>query len=278
MNASAWIGLAVMVGSEGATLAHVEPFWTWNTPIAWTGFILFADGMVWRARGNSWLRSNPGEFAFMAAASIPLWLVFEGYNQFLDNWYYTGLPQNALLRYFGYAWSFSTIWPAIFEAGELAAIWRTETAGAAGPVRGPSARPALSITVGALMLASPVVVAPHIARYLAALVWLGFIFLLDPINARLGGPSLLGDVGARRYDRVINLMAGGSICGVLWEFWNYWARSKWHYTVPIMSNVKIFEMPLPGYFGFPAFALECFTMYVFVRQIFVRGPGRTLLL
>jgi hypothetical protein len=221
MNASAWIGLAVMVGSEGATLAHVEPFWTWNTPIAWTGFILFADGMVWRARGNSWLRSNPGEFAFMAAASIPLWLVFEGYNQFLDNWYYTGLPQNALLRYFGYAWSFSTIWPAIFEAGELAAIWRTEKAGAAGPARGPSALPALSITVGALMLASPVVVAPHIARYLAALVWLGFIFLLDPINARLGGPSLLGDVGARRYDRVINLMAGGSICGVLWEFWNY---------------------------------------------------------
>jgi hypothetical protein len=278
MNASAWIGLAVMVGSEGATLAHVEPFWTWNTPIAWTGFILFADGIVWRARGNSWLRSNPGEFAFMAAASIPLWLVFEGYNQFLDNWYYTGVPENALLRYFGYAWSFSTIWPAIFEAAELAAIWRTEKAGEAGPAGGPSALPALSITVGALMMASPVVVAPHIARYLAALVWLGFIFLLDPINARLGGPSLLGDVGARRYDRVINLMAGGSICGVLWEFWNYWARSKWHYTVPIMSNVKIFEMPLPGYFGFPAFALECFTMYVFVRQIFVRGPGRTLLL
>ena len=27
-------------------------------------------------------------------------------------------------------------------------------------------------------------------RYLAAPVWLGFIFLLDPINARLGGESL----------------------------------------------------------------------------------------
>ena len=30
-----------------------------------------------------------------------------------------------------------------------------------------------------------------VARYLAAPVWLGFIFLLDPINARLGGESLL---------------------------------------------------------------------------------------
>ena len=52
---------------------------------------------------------------------------------------------------------------------------------------------------------------------------------------------------------------------MLWEFWNYWARAKWHYTVPIMENLKIFEMPVPGYLGFPAFALECFTMYVFVR-------------
>ena len=34
-----------------------------------------------------------------------------------------------------------------------------------------------------------------------------------------------------------------------------------------MEHTKIFEMPLPGYFGFPAFALECFTMYVFVRAI-----------
>jgi hypothetical protein len=194
------------------------------------------------------------------------------------------LPANSLLRYVGYAWSFSTIWPAIFEAAELAAILRTGKAGEAGKAGRYPARPAfpalpaLSVTVGALMLASPFVVAPNIARYLAAAVWLGFIFLLDPINARLGGPSLLTDVGARRYDRVINLAVSGSVCGVLWEFLNYWARSKWHYTVPIMSNLKIFEMPLPGYLGFPAFALECFTMYVFVRQILVGRLGRTTLL
>jgi len=57
---------------------------------------------------------------------------------------------------------------------------------------------------------------------------------------------------------------------VLWEFWNYWARGKWHYSVPIMEHLKIFEMPVPGYLGFPAFALECFTMYVFVRALYER--------
>jgi len=155
---------------------------------------------VWRARGNSWLRSNPGEFAFVAALSIPLWMVFEGYNQLIDNWYYTGLPESPLWRYFGYAWSFSTIWPAIFEGAELVAVLRAGKAGGAGGYSHP-ALPALCIAAGALMLAGPFVATPAIARYLAAPIWLGFIFLLDPINARLGGPSLIADFAARRYDR-----------------------------------------------------------------------------
>jgi hypothetical protein len=122
------------------------------------------------------------------------------------------------------------------------------------------------------MLASPFL-APGLATYLAAPVWLGFILLLDPINARLGGESLLADWRAGRLDRTINLIGSGFLCGLLWEFWNYWSRAKWHYTVPIMENLKIFEMPVPGYFGFPAFALECFTMYVFIRLLWVRWRG-----
>ena len=293
MNLTAWIGLAVMIGSEAATLARVEPFWSWNTPIAWTGFILFADGIVWQARRNSWIRSNGREFVLLALASIPLWLVFEGYNRIIRNWYYTGLPGNFSLRMFGYAWSFATIWPAIFEGAELAAIVRAGRAGKAGEAGGAGtageagragtagreespahpalpAPPTLSIAAGALMLVSPFLVPAAIVRYMAAPVWLGFIFLLDPLNAWLGGDSLVADLRAGRRDRLTNLAVSGLMCGVLWEFWNYGSRAKWHYTVPIMEQLKIFEMPVPGYLGFPAFAIECFTMYVFVRAIFVR--------
>ena len=56
------------------------------------------------------------------------------------------------------------------------------------------------------MLASPFLVSPAVARYLAAPVWLGFIFLLDPINARLGAESLWRDWRAGRRDRLINLV------------------------------------------------------------------------
>ena len=299
------LGLAVMIGSEAATLAHVEPFASWNTPICWTGFILFADAFVRRRRGGSWLTSAPGEFARLAIASIPLWLVFEFYNGFLHNWHYTGLPDQMALRYFGYAWSFATIWPAIFEAAELVAVLRSHrhssvlagphprsrALGAQAPRAGRrrSAPPALlwiPLVLGLLMLIAPFVVSSEAARYLAAPVWLGFILLLDPINDRLGGESLVGDLRAGRRDRLVNLLLSGLLCGVLWEFWNYWARAKWHYTVPILANVKVFEMPLPGYLGFPAFALECFTMYVFVRLAAIRltrgrsaGPaGRTIAL
>ena len=271
-----WLGLAIMLVSEAATLAKIEPFWSWNTPIAWTGFILFADAIVWRARGQSWIRSAPRELLALALVSIPLWLVFEGYNLRLRNWHYTGLPEDPLLRAFGYAWSFATIWPAIFEGADLVAVMRARWAGKAGrvgrPYPAPPAPPAVpafaSVAIGTLMLASPFLVSPAIARYLAAPVWLGFIFLLDPINARLGGESLWADWRAGRRDRLINLILSGFLCGVLWELWNYWSRAKWHYTVPIMEHLKIFEMPVPGYLGFPAFALECFTMYVLVRRAF----------
>ncbi len=130
--------------------------------------------------------------------------------------------------------------------------------------------------VGAAMLIVPFLVPAEIAPYTAAPVFLGFIFLLDPINKRLGAESL-----TRK--RTINLLLSGLLCGVLWEFWNYWARAKWIYTVPIMQQWKIFEMPLPGYLGFPPFAIECFTMYVFVRALYAsvtsgRQQGRTIAL
>ena len=52
------------------------------------------------------------------------------------------------------------------------------------------------VGAGLLMLASPFVVSRDIARYLAAPVWLGFLFLLDPINASLGADSVLADLRA----------------------------------------------------------------------------------
>src|SRR5262249_29833348 len=143
-------------------------------------------------------------------------------------------------------------------------------AGIASPAIGGFRASVIAVVIGGIMLAVPFAVSPEVARYLAAPVWLGFIFLLDPINRRFGAPSLGSELQHGDARRLVNLALSGLLCGVLWEFWNYWAHSKWHYTVPIMENLKIFEMPVPGYLGFPAFAFECLTMYVFVRRLFTR--------
>ena len=49
----------------------------------------------------------------------------------------------------------------------------------------------------------------------------------------------------------MNLLIAGLICGVAWEFFSYWAGGKWKYTVPIFPELRIFELPLLGYGGFP---------------------------
>jgi hypothetical protein len=280
-----WIGLVILAVSEAAMFAHVEPFWTWHTPFAWTGYIILVDGIIYRKRGSSWLRTNLREFLFLALVSIPMWVVFEGYNLLIKNWYYINLPQNLVVRYLGYAWAFATISPGIFQTAELVAVLRgakqlqliPEPRGIEKLARKRLMSVELTtadyvcLVVGMAMLILPII---WPSPYLAAPVFLGFIFLLDPVNAWSGDESLLADLRRGSYRRLTNLSIAGFICGGLWEFWNFWARAKWIYTVPILGDVKIFEMPVLGYFGFPPFALECFAMYVFVRRVFWHGPRR----
>jgi hypothetical protein len=99
-------------------------------------------------------------------------------------------------------------------------------------------------------------------------VWLGFVLLLDPVNFRAGRPSFLAACRAGDRAFIRRWLVAGIVCGVLWEFWNYWALAKWRYVgVPVFPSVRLFEMPLAGYLGFPPFALEVFALYHLVRPL-----------
>jgi hypothetical protein len=116
--------------------------------------------------------------------------------------------------------------------------------------------------VGAAFLVLPVAVPAKWSVYLFGLIWLGFIFLLEPINQRAGRSSIWGS-----WSHIWALSAAGLICGFVWEFWNYWAQARWVYIFPLWQGWKMFEMPLVGYLGFPAFALEVYVMYVYVSGV-----------
>lgn len=261
-----WLGLAALAGAEWLMFRRVEPLATYFTPIAWTAYILLADAAVFAVAGRSRLTTTPREFARVALLSVPLWLIFEAYNLRLANWAYVGLPENWLARSFGYAWSFATITPGMFVTADLVEAFRW-FARPAKPVKfAPQAEFAMMV-FGALLLAVPLVVEREQAAHLFALVWLGFLFFLDPVNRRLRLPSLLGDLAEGRRERLYALLVAGWTCGWLWEFWNYWATAKWLYVFPMFQQWKIFEMPALGYLGFLPFALECFAMYVFASWL-----------
>jgi len=267
----AYVGAALVFGGQLLTQMGFVPVATFFTPIAWTGYILWIDGAIYSLRGRSLLRNAPVEFVWLAIASVPLWLIFEAYNLRLHNWIYVGLPDSWWLRQIGYGWAFATIWPGIFETAMLlrALDWCSpDLAPAETPLSDtrplPRRTTVTASLAGLLMITAPLAVAPAVGAYLFGLVWLGFIFLLEPINRLTGRASLWRDFRRGDSSRLRALLWAGIICGIFWEFWNWLAAARWFYTFPILRDWKIFAMPLPGYLGFPAFAVECFAMFALI--------------
>lgn len=254
-----WLGIVALAAAEVLMFGGIEPVATYFTPTAWSAWILVADAAVLSITGRSRLHDAPLIVARMAVLSIPLWLIFEAYNLRLHNWKYVGVP-SGLPGFLGYAWSFATITPAIFETADLVQALLPPLP--ARPWKISAAAEIILMVCGGACLILPLVLPVHVAAYLFVFVWLGFVLLLDPLNHRLGLPSFLGDLADGFARRVYGFFLSGWICGWLWEFWNNWAAAKWHYTFPMFQRWKIFEMPAPGFLGFLPFALECFTMYV----------------
>jgi hypothetical protein len=124
------------------------------------------------------------------------------------------------------------------------------------------------MVVGAAFVTVPLVLPAAVRPWTFGFVWLGFVLLLDPVNFRAGRPSFLAAWRAGDRAFIRRWLVAGIVCGVLWEFWNYWALAKWRYVgVPVFPSVRLFEMPLAGYLGFPPFALEVFALYHLVRPL-----------
>jgi hypothetical protein len=272
-----YLGVATMLIDQVLMFAKIEPAYTWFTPIQWTGYILFLDAVLVRRRGESFIFDRTGEFIFLLVMSVACWFLFEAYNLHLQNWEYRNLPKNLPLRMVGFFWAFATIFPGILMTSEVIDTTGLFRHARFSPVAMPQWIHRLLLITGALFCTIPVLVPAAIAKYLFAFVWVGFVFLLDPLNYRLGMPSLLRELEKGSIQKLLSLFLAGLICGLLWEFWNYWAHAKWVYTVPYLNRPKIFEMPLYGFLGFLPFAAECFVMWqlaLFLGKRWIKRIGQ----
>lgn len=244
---------------------RVEPFATWYYLFAWYPFLVLVNhATAVRSPHHSLLSGRLARLARVAAWSVPVWLTFELWNLRLGDWYYVGVPDRWFLRWPGVALSFATVLPGIFVLEEAQRVRGRGTSISTPKFRvGRGLERGLTITGlvwAALLLALP--------RIFFPLVWGVPVLLIEPWLHRRDGSSLLARLADGRPGLALRLLVGGAICGLFWEAANIFAVGKWIYTVPGLESLKLFEMPLLGFVGFPPFALCCWSM---ARALVVGG-------
>ena len=186
MNAGAWVGLVRDDRVRSATLAQIEPFWSLEHanrldrvhPVRRQPRVAGARAVVdpFEPCANSRFSRSP-RFRCGSCSSFTTCSSTTGTTR--------ACRTISALRQFGYAWSFATIWPAIFEAADLIDVWRARPARNRPPCRSRHSRPLCRSdrrqhSGGRTRCFSGRWCGRR--RYLAAPVWLGFILLFDPIN------------------------------------------------------------------------------------------------
>jgi hypothetical protein len=265
MRITGWVALCILIISEILLFKGNKIVGLNFTPIQWWAYIFLMDAIIEKKWGKSYIFKYTFEFILMSLYSFGCWLIFEFYNiYYIKNWYYTELPENWVYRWIGYLAAFSTIFPGIFLTTRFLNYMGLFKNLKIKEWNLTKTKLFVWSFVGFVFLIFPFF---YSSQYIFALVWLGFILLLDPVNYYLGFDSIASDFARGKPQRFINLMLGGYICGLLWEFWNYWSLRKWIYTLPFTPDIKIFEMPIAGFSGFGPFAIECFCMYEFLKGL-----------
>jgi hypothetical protein len=265
------------IAHPGDLLGHAARWVAVNmTALVWVSYLIFLEGLLTLRNGASAVRRRPNHFLLLCLASVFIWGVFDmiNFNLGMRAWIYIGMPGTPGIpgdfydRAFGYLLAFATVVPGMMLSGQVLLDLKlfdwARSSGRDG-FRMPHWGLWASLIGGAAMLACVILIATPVTNYV---LWTSLVFLLDPINYWLGRPSMFRDWERGWYGRTLAAFAGGLICGFLWEFWNYWALTKWTYHLPFLGGAeqyRYFEMPLPGLLGFIPFGIECWIMWQIIR-------------
>lgn len=263
------VGLVTIVLAEVLLFFRVWPFVSFFCPLVWLGYILLVDSLVFNVKGSSLLTRHPKKFIAMFCVSLGFWMLFEFYNMAIPGWRYLNIgPVETLSGII----AFATIIPGVMETNDLLRSLHVFDA-----FKTPKLRINKTMLRGFIVIGVVSVVLPFFisSSWMWVLVWVGFFFLIDPINYLNGQKSIISHIKKGDWSLLLSLLFAGFICGILWEFWNYWAVARWEYIIQIpLVNIKIFEMPVIGFLGFGPFAWELYDMYYFIK--FLLGKGEKI--
>jgi hypothetical protein len=239
-----------------ALTKRIEPFCYYFYILSWWSYILLLDVILARKKGRFTVFNR--SFPLMVFVSCSFWCFFELINLRLGNWSYARLPTATSQRYLAYLVAFGTVIPAVQVTQEALCVLVGEIRIKRFSVRH---YPRYAVATGLLLLVAVYL----LPRYLFPATWIFLALILDGVNYSRGYPSFMQQLMGGSAASLLTTLLSGLICGILWEAWNYWSFAKWVYEVPFFNSLKVFEMPLAGYLGFPPFALETMTFVYFLQ-------------
>jgi hypothetical protein len=200
-----WLGLAILIVSELALWIPGNPLQqavaTAFTPIMWTGYLLLIDGWIWERGYYSYFKNAQREWPMLLLFSVLIWVMFETFNFPAHAWTYQNMPKDLLVKGLVFAWAYATIIPALLRTRTFLATFDFFDRTHPWNFRfTPMVRAVFFIVGMALTFLPPMFPACTAdkpwctSNLLIPLVWLGFIFMIEPINYRLGAPSVLRDL------------------------------------------------------------------------------------
>ncbi len=223
----------------------------------WLSAIVFANALCFRQTGSCPLVDRPRFLAALFPVSAAFWWYFEYLNQFVHNWYYTGVDYGAIAYSLHATISFATVLPAVYTIREwvFTARWFRRRFYGLPSLRTSAAGPA----AGAVFLLACLAMIGISLRpdALFAMLWIAPLVLLTSLQSLTGQETLFSTMSKGDWRPAVSAALAAMICGFFWEMWNYYSLAKWMYSIPYVSRFAVFEMPVLGYMGYLPFGLEC---------------------
>ena len=294
-----WAGIAwlipwwILAWSRFDWFAPLQPHTF--TPL-WFGYIVIINGLTYRRSGRCLLTHDTAYLLKLFPASAAFWWFFEYLNRFVQNWTYVGVQNFSPLVYFLFATAaFSTVLPAVMSTTELLHTWGFASRADDRPPIAPKGGWRIALLIISLVALFFLGLAPN---YLFPFLWLaplGLVIFVQPLNAPFQNPkSKIQNPQPGTHQRttsktkttpgcdiqslenfhrifptvgtLLRLSMAALICGFFWELWNWHSLAKWIYHVPFVQTLHVFEMPLPGYFGYLPFGWECAWIAGMIRE------------
>ncbi len=255
-----WLALVAMITSW--TLAWSR--FTWFESLQrytfiplWLSYIVLVNGLCYRQTGKCPMLTRPLFFLILFPLSALFWWYFEYLNQFVKNWYYTGVDYGPMAYALHASISFSTVLPAVYSTQKF--VEKTEWF-----------RLRFHGFPQFSWLKDPVLLFPTLffscvglsvigkwPEELFPIIWLAPLFILTALQGLAGETTVFSTVTDGDWRPVISAAFAAVVCGFFWEMWNYYSLAKWAYSIPYVNGMQIFEMPVLGYWGYIPFGLEC---------------------